>query len=94
MKIKRFLAAICLTAALCTPAFSDSGASQPCCGSKIHLRKWAKAVFKWDCKCGPFCVKPPEPPAAPEPAKEAPKDAAKTDTTVPAPAAPVPNKTP
>jgi hypothetical protein len=101
MNTKVFLAAICLSLALCTQAFSDSAAPQPCCQRKMPVRGWLKAVFTVQCKLGPFCQNPPAPePAAKDEAKDAPKDAPKDaakdapkSDAPPAPAVPVPNKT-
>ena len=80
MRTKMFLAAICLSVALCTQAFSDDA---PKC-RKGHFREWLKAVTTVQCKTCIFCKNPP----APEPAPEAPKEAPKTDAapTPPAPA--------
>ena len=77
MRTRMFLAAMYLSLALCTQAFSGD-TSNGC--RKGHFREWVKAVFTVQCKTGPFCQNPP----APEPA---PKDAPKTDA---APAAPAP----
>ena len=69
-----FLAAVCLSLALCPRAFS--GDPQSGC-RKGHFREWLRAVFTVQCKT---CKDPP----APEPAA---KDAPTTDA---APATPAP----
>ena len=63
MRIKMFLAAICLSVALCTPAFSDDSGSAPGC-RRGHFREWAKAVFSVQCKTCLFRPNPPAPAAA------------------------------
>ena len=73
MRTKVFLAAMCLSVALCTPAFSgDSCSPQSGRCRNGHVREWLKAVVTVQCKTCIFCQNPP----APEPA---PKDAPKTD---------------
>jgi hypothetical protein len=81
MRTKMFLAAMCLSVALCTQAFSGEPQSSGC--RKGHFREWLKAVTTVQCKTCIFCKNPP----APEPAPDAPKEAPKTDAA-PAPPAP------
>ena len=79
-----FLAAMCLSVALCTPVFSDDSSA-----SKCHtgpFRGWLKAVFTVQCKTSIFCQNPPASEPAP---KDEPKDAPKTDA---APSQPAPAK--
>ena len=77
-----FLAAMCLSVALCTQAFSGEPQSGSC--RKGHFREWLKAVTTIQCKTCIFCKNPPAPEPAPT---EPPKDAPKTDAA-PTPQAP------
>ena len=77
-----FLAAMCLSVALCTQAFSDEPQSSRL--PKGHFREWLKAVTTVQCKTCIFRKNPP----APEPAPDAPKEAPKTDAAPAAPPAP------
>ena len=82
MRTKIFLAAMCVSLALCTQAFSED--APKCRGG--HFREWVKAVFTVQCKTCIFSQNPPAPEPAPT---EAPKDAPKTDA---APSPPAPAK--
>jgi hypothetical protein len=78
MKANKFLTALCLSLALCNPAFC--GDATGC--RRGHFREWVKAVFTVTCKSCKSGQDAPAPEAAP-------KDAPKTDAapTPPTPAA-------
>jgi hypothetical protein len=86
MKAKLVLAAMLVSLALCTPAFS---ADSNCRGG--HVREWLKAVSTVQCKTCILCQNPPaEELAKDETKKEEPKDTPKADAAPAAPAPPPP----
>ena len=72
MRTKMFLAAMCLSLAVCTQAFSGESQFSGC--RKHAFRGWLKAVTTVQCKTCIFCQNPPAPEPAPT---DAPKDAPK-----------------